>query len=101
MVSVCHHQRGSASCYATLWRLVSGSKTETNDTIYHLNQTISIVNRSLSYSPQFVQDSTIRAITCLALGGVCVAAPILGGDSVDCRVRIAGIRAYGEFTCVV
>lgn len=46
-------------------------KTETKDTIYHLNQTISIINKRLSISPHFVQDSTIGAITCLAIGSVC------------------------------
>jgi hypothetical protein len=45
-------------------------RTETSDTIYHLNKTISIVNTRLKSFPHSVQDSTIGAITCLALGGV-------------------------------
>lgn len=45
-------------------------KTETRDTICHLNKTISMVNERLSSSPQFIEDSTIGAITCLALGSV-------------------------------
>lgn len=45
-------------------------RTETRDTIYHLNKTISMINERLSSSPQFVEDSTIGAISCLALGSV-------------------------------
>lgn len=47
-------------------------ETETSDTIYHLNRTISLVNERLRTSPHSIQDSTIGAITCLALGGVSI-----------------------------
>lgn len=51
-------------------------KTESEDTVYHLNQTISIVNKRLSEQRTFgeaeprFQDSIIAAISCLALGEV-------------------------------
>jgi hypothetical protein len=44
-------------------------KTESEDTVHHLSQTISIVSKRLSETEQ-VQDSTIGAISCLALGEV-------------------------------
>lgn len=66
-----------AMLYAgALYLALLEGKTETNDTIYHLNQTIAIVNKRLSNSFQSTKDSTIGAITCLALGGVRVAAAI-------------------------
>lgn len=45
-------------------------KRESGDTVYHLSQTISIVNKRLSESSLHVQDSTIGALSCLALGAV-------------------------------
>lgn len=61
-------------------------RTETNDTIYHLNKTISIVNNRLKSSPHSVQDATIGAITCLALGGVRILTPIMREYSADSTV---------------
>lgn len=43
-------------------------KRETEDTVYHLGQTIRIVNKRLSESERPPEDSTIGAISCLALG---------------------------------
>jgi hypothetical protein len=38
--------------------------------IYHLYQTISVVNKRLEHSTQHIEDSTIAALSCLALGEV-------------------------------
>ncbi len=43
-------------------------KTESRDTVYHLGQTIHIVNQRLSQSKRPPEDSTIGALSCLALG---------------------------------
>jgi hypothetical protein len=45
-------------------------RTEFEDTIYHLHQTISIVNRRLKSSPHSIEDSTVAALSCVALGAV-------------------------------
>ena len=43
-------------------------RTESQDSIYHLYQTISVVNKRLEHSTQHIEDSTIGALSCLALG---------------------------------
>ena len=45
-------------------------RTESQDSIYHLCQTISVVNKRLGNSAQNIEDSTIGALSCLALGEV-------------------------------
>ena len=59
-----------------IYLALSEGKTESEDTVYHLNQTISIVNKRMNAQPNFedvephFQDSIIAAISCLALGEV-------------------------------
>ena len=45
-------------------------RTESKDSIHHLSKTISIVNLRLNESTAFIEDSTMGAISCLALGEV-------------------------------
>jgi hypothetical protein len=45
-------------------------RTESQDSTYHLYRTISVVNARLKSSTDSVDDSTIGALSCVALGGV-------------------------------
>jgi hypothetical protein len=56
---------------ATYLALLEG-KSESRDTIYHQNQTILILQNRLNISKQQFDDSTLGAISCLAIGGVCL-----------------------------
>lgn len=69
--------------------LVEG-KTESSDTIYHLAMTISIVNKRLNSSPHFIQDSTIGAVTCLAIGAVRIFTAILREYAADTIIGRGG-----------
>ena len=46
-------------------------RNESKDSIYHLGQTVSIVNNRLRKSLENIEDSTVGALSCLALGAVC------------------------------
>lgn len=61
-----HAMLYSGSVYLAL---LAGRK-ESEDSIYHLGQTISIVNKRLRKSIKNIADPTIGALSCLALGGV-------------------------------
>lgn len=43
-------------------------KTDSWDIMYHQHQTVSILNQRLSHSTSCIEDSTVGAISCLALG---------------------------------
>jgi hypothetical protein len=45
-------------------------KRESKDTMYHFSELVKIVNNRLSESGKDVEDNTIGAVTCLALGEV-------------------------------
>lgn len=47
-------------------------RPESRDTLYHQSQTITILQKRLGHSNQRVDDSTLGAISCLAIGGVSV-----------------------------
>jgi hypothetical protein len=47
-------------------------KTETDDTLRHFGHVVSIVNQRLSEPEREIDDATIGAISCLALGEVCI-----------------------------
>jgi hypothetical protein len=53
-------------------------RRESRDTIYYLTQTISILQKRLNASKQQFDDSTLGAISCLALGEVRVFSKIKG-----------------------
>jgi hypothetical protein len=85
-----------------IYAALSEGKTESQDTVYHLCQIISIVNKRLGRSGQ-VQESTISTLCCLVLGEVreppfsCIPCNI--ANVALCR-RMPGIWIYGISTCV-
>ncbi len=57
---------------AAVYLALLEGRTETRDTVYYQNQTISVLQNRLSTSKQHFDDSTLGAISCLAIGGVSV-----------------------------
>jgi Fungal specific transcription factor domain len=55
---------------AAMYLALLEDRTESRDTLYHQNRTISILQRRLRTSSQSFDDSTLGAISCLAIGGV-------------------------------
>lgn len=51
---------------------LSEGKTETDHTLRHFGHVVSIVNQRLNEPAREIDDSTIGAISCLALGEVCI-----------------------------
>jgi hypothetical protein len=45
-------------------------KTESWDVMYHRHQTLSILNQRMSHAISSIEDFTVGAISCLALGEV-------------------------------
>lgn len=54
----------------SLYLALLEGKKESKDTLYHLSRVVSIVNQRLNESGGEIEDSTIGAISCLALGEV-------------------------------
>jgi hypothetical protein len=53
-----------------IYLVLLAGKKESEDSMHHLGETISIVNKRLKNSTTNIDDSTIGAPSCLALGGV-------------------------------
>jgi hypothetical protein len=58
-----------------LYLALMEGKTETDDTLRHFGHVVSIVNQRLSEPAREIDDATIGAISCLALGEVCIYTP--------------------------
>jgi Fungal specific transcription factor domain len=57
---------------AAMYVALLDGRSESRDTIYHQTQAISILQKRLNASKQQFDDSTLGAISCLAMGGVSV-----------------------------
>ena len=71
----------------SLYLALLEGKTETNDTLHHLGHVVSIVNQRLNEPGRGIEDSTIGAISCLALGEVCAPCFMLPSNSTNLNVR--------------
>lgn len=82
----------------SLYLALLEGRTESKDTLHHLSHVISIVNQRLREPGQGVEDSTIGAISCVALGEVRVSILPKIQLTQNCR-PLRGTKFYGRLTC--